>query len=221
MSKSSAISHESDEALGAVDWEKMVSKPKEEAAEAVRAFLGAHEGIEERIFIARMRVLRVVEKLSLWELDIDPEIGEPFRSLDRWMKVLYPRQWGYCRDAMRTDAATPEIPMEDKAEMSVANLKVLADSGLSTGIRKRKDVIAAAKTKSKEALIEFLNEKYDQHIEPVTVMPRQDIAEFEQAIEMAMVLQGCKTRAEAIKEVAVSYIQDHAVEWEHADKAAG
>ena len=196
------------------DWSGLATWPVEYVQLAVKQSLCVLEGSEETIFHARMRVLRVARQLELYKLDIDPEWGQPFTEMGPWIQRLWPKSWRYCKDAMKTEEPLKDVPMETLSQISGANLKVLADEGLSSGLRTAPDVIEAAKTLTKDKLIDWFNEEKGQNIQKPALMPKLDVDEFEAAIEMARVCDGCESRAESIKAIAISYIQDHAVEYE-------
>lgn len=201
------------EAVGRVDWEGMTSQPIEYAQLAVKQALARLNGAEESIFHHRMRVLRVARQMELFKLDRDPEVGQPFATMKRWIQVLWPESYRYCKDAWETEAALAAVPMETLAGITGANLKVLADEGLSTGLVTNVDVLKAATERTKDAFVEYLNSQHGQHIEPVRLMPRVDAGEFERAVEMVMFVEECN-RAEALCKIASLIIAEYAVAYE-------
>ena len=202
------------EAVGAIDWEGMAKQPIEYAALAVRQALSALEGSEEMVFHSRMRVLRVARELELWKLDLDPDVDQPFVSEKRWIQSLWPKSYRYAIEAWETEEALADLPMAELTEITGANLKVLKQ--VSPGVRKKKAVLTAAKGMTQETLIKHLAEKYDQHTEPVRLMPKPDSEEFEKAVEMVMAVEEC-TRAEALKKIADLIISEYAAAFEHKD----
>ncbi len=79
------------------------------------------------------------------------------------------------------------------------------------------EVVKAAKSMPEKAFIEKLNREHDQHLEaktPIVMATPDEIEEFEAAIAIATLVEGCTTRAEAIRAISISYIQDHPVEQE-------
>lgn len=208
-----AISHQ----LGlSVDWDAIKDSPLESAASALKSILGHLEGAEERIFAVRGRALVLVQERETWKLDNDPEVDRPFTSMDRWLKVTFPKSWRYCYDALWTAEELKELPFSEVSTIRRCNLKQL--ERISSGVRALPEVRQAAQTKTKSEFVAFVNEKFpEQHLEPdqPVIMPKGDADEFEAAIEMAMVCEECRTRAEAIKAIAVNYIQEHAAVYEH------
>ena len=204
------------EAVGAFDWDGLVSKPIQEAALAVKQALCALEGAEGTIFHSRMRILRIARTLKLWTLDIDPEVGQPFMTERRWIQALWPKSYRYCLDAWETEEALEEVPMTALAEITGANLKVLRE--VSSGVRKKPSVLKAAREMTKDQLIELVTTKHGQHIEPVRVMPKVDVAKFEHAVEMVMAVEECN-RAEALTKIAELIEQEYLVPYEHRQEA--
>jgi hypothetical protein len=202
------------------DYDQLSEYDPEIALLAVHQAVRALRGAEERVLHTRMRIIRAVRLLGLWKLDRDEEVGQPFASLDRWVKVTWGEGFRYAKEAWQTEEALADVPMEALAQITGANLKVLADKGLSSNLRTAPDVIEAAKCRTKDNFLEYLNNQHHQHIPKPTLMPKEDIDEFEAAIEMARVCEHCTSRAEAIKAVSVSYIQDHAVEFERLRETA-
>ena len=197
----------------------MTSRPIEEAALAVKQALSRLEGAEERIFHARMRVLRAARELKLWTLDLDPELGVPFVRMERWIRALWPQSFRYAKDALETEEALASVPMETLTQITGANLKVLADEGLSSNLRSNPAVLEAAKDRTKESFVEYLNGQHGQHIEPIRLMPKVDTARFDAALEMVMVVEDCN-RGEALVAIAGLVEQEYLVRYEHKREGA-
>jgi hypothetical protein len=213
MSTVGVISHN---ILRTPDFFALRLEPSRQCADALAGILVSLEGIEERVFAVRGMCLVLAEERELWREHIDPEVGMPFASQDRWVKWLAPRSWSYCYDAKRTIEALKDIAPGELVQVKRCNLEQLKQ--VSTGVRSLPAVIEAAKTLPEKQFVETMNRDHNQHLEvkhPVTMAPTGDVSEFESAIEMAMALEDCHSRADAIKAIAVSYIQDHAAEYEH------
>lgn len=205
------------EAVGAFDFDGLRSQPVEYAKLAVRQALDALEGAEESVFHSRMRVLRVARQLELWKLDLDPEVDQPFATMKRWIQSLWPKSYRYCVDAWETEEELKEIPMPDLAEITGANLKVLKE--VSSGVRAKKAVLKAAREMTSEQFKEHLSSKYDQHIEPIRVMPKVGAVKFEEAVEMVEAVEECD-RAQALEKIAELIIQEYSVQFEHKRESA-
>jgi hypothetical protein len=200
------------EAVGAFDWDGLTSQPIQVAALAVKQAMRALDGAEETVFHNRMRVLRVARQLELWKLDLDPDVGEPFVTMKRWIQSLWPKSYRYCVDAWETEEALAEVPMGDLTDITGANLKVLKE--VSSGVRAKKAVLKAAREMTQDQFKAHLSSKYDQHLEPIRVMPKADADEFEEAVEMVEVVEECN-RHEALVKIAQLIKQEYAVPYEH------
>jgi hypothetical protein len=205
------------ETIVAFDWDGLTSQPLEVAELAVKQALTRLEGSEETIFHSRMQVLRVARKMELWKLDLDPDVGEPFATEERWIKSLWPKSYRYAKDAWETEEALADLPMAELKEVTGANLKVLRQ--VSSGVRGKKAVLKAAREMTKDQLEEHLTSKYGQHIEPVRMMPKAGSEKFETAVEMVESVEECN-RAEAIEKIADLIIGEYAAQYEHQEHTA-
>lgn len=198
-----------------IDWAEVRELPSQDAASALQGLLRSLEGIEDNVFAVRGMACWIVEDRELYkELD-DPEVGQKFASFDRFLKVTCPKSWSYCRDAMRVVKELREIPFTELVRIRRCNLEHLKKT--SSGVRTLPAVIEAARTLPEKALVEKLNREHNQHLEvkqPMVMASADDVAEFESAIQMAMELEECQSRAEAIKAIAVDYLTGHRSEYE-------
>lgn len=198
------------------NWKELRSMAEETAATRLTAILSGCDRVEKRVYALRGMAMLLVEERQLFRWVIDEEVGDYFVSFDRWLKQTCPESWSYCRQALNAVKELREMPFEDLLSIKRANLEQL--KRVSSNVRLLPAVIEAAKTLPEKAFVEKLNRDHAQHLEvkqPVALAPAGDVAEFESAIEMAMLVEHCDTRADAIKAIAVSYIQDHATEFEH------
>jgi hypothetical protein len=88
----------------------------------------------------------------------------------------------------------------------------------SSSVRVLPEVIEAAKKLPEKELVAKLNTEHDQHLEtaaPVVMAPKEDVEEFETAVEMVTLIDDCHSRAEAIKAIGIRIIQECAAEYEH------
>ncbi len=189
------------------DWLSLRLLPPQPAAEALRGILTAWEGAEDKIFSIRGMAMLLIEERELWKYDEDPEVGQPFASFDRWLKVTLPKSWGYCRDALRTIKELREMPFDDLVAMKRANLEQL--KRISPQVRRLPEVVTAAKTLPEKAFVAKMNQDYNQHLEanqPVTMAPPSVSTIIDQAIEMAIALEGCKSRGEAEEAIHAYFV---------------
>ena len=203
--------------VGDFDWEGLTSQSLEVASLAVKQAMRAMDGAEESVFHNRMRVLRVARQLELWKLDIDLEVDQPFATMKRWIQSLWPKSYRYCVEAWETEEELKELPMEDLAEITGANLKVLKE--VSSGVRAKKSVLKAAREMTQDQFKAHLSSKEGQHIEPVRVMPKVDAEKFEHAVEMVMAVEECN-RAEALAKIAELIEQEYLAPYEHKRESA-
>jgi hypothetical protein len=165
-------------ALETPDWNGLMLAPAPEAADALKSILTHGENlleeaetrlttIRESIFNLRMCAFRIVSERELWKLDTDPEYGVPYKSMHRWMQVLYPGDEGlrYAIEANSTQKALPAATLEDLAQIPRCNAVTLASKFVSDGCRTDRSVIEAAKTASEKQFRETLNTEHNQHLE--------------------------------------------------------
>lgn len=204
----SAISH-----LRTPDWFAIRVMHPESAMTSLTSILTNLDPLEKQVFAMRGMAMLLVEERELYRWVIDEEVGDYFTSFDRWMKVTLPNSWGYCRDALRAVKELKDLPFEDLLQIKRCNLEQL--KRVSSGVRLLPEVVKAAKTMPEKAFVEKLNTDHDQHLEvkqPVVMATTDECEEFETAISIAIAVEGCTTRAEAIRAISINYIQDHAVE---------
>lgn len=213
----SAISHS---ALRAPDWFAIRVMSPESAIDSLTAILRSLDPIEKQVFAMRGMAMLLIEERELYRFVVDDEVGDYFQSFDRWMKVTLPNSWGYCRDALRAVKELKDLPFEDLLQIRRCNLEQL--KRVSTNVRLLPEVVKAAKSLPEKDFVQKLNAEHDQHLDvkkPIAMATSEDCEEFETAIAMAMVVEGCTSRAEAIKAISLNYIQEHAVEAERAETA--
>lgn len=209
--QSSAISHQS--ALRTPDWFAIRVMPPETAADAVQDILKSLDRIEEQAFAVRGEAMLIIEERNLFRFILDEEVGDYYQSFDKWLKDTLPRSWGYARDALRARKECKDIPFADFSQIKRCNIEQLKK--VSSGVRVLAEVVKAAKSLPEKAFVEKLNAEHSQHLEikqPVVMATTDECEEFETAISIAIAVEGCKTRAEAIRAISINYIQDHAVE---------
>ena len=213
--KSSVISHQP-LALEAPDWAVLREMVPETAAKHLRSILASLDATEKQLFAMRGMCAMLIEERELYRWVVDEEVGDYYTSFDRFLKQEFPNSWSYIRDALRTVKELKETPFEDLLQIRRCNLEQLKK--VSTSVRLLPEVVKAAKTLPEKEFINYANREFDQHLEakaPIVMAPEGDVQEFEQAIAMAMACEECKTRAEAIRAISISYIQDHEAAYDH------
>ena len=195
------------------DWSSLRSADPEWASVQLTKILSSLEGSEKTLFAVRGMCALLIEERELYRFVIDQEIGDYYVSFDRFLKCEYPASWSYIRDALRAVKELREVPFADLLEIRRCNLEQLKK--VSSGVRLLPEVVKAAKSMPQKQFVEKLNREHSQHLEvkqPMVMAPGEDCEERETAIALAIAVEGCTTRAEALKAIYISYIQDHQVE---------
>lgn len=217
MKQTSVISH-----LASLtpDWSEIRSMEPKPAADRLAGMLKSLDGNEKTVFAWRGMCALLIEERELYKEIIDPEVGQPYASLDRFLKVSYPNSWSYVRDALRAVKELKDMPFEELLCIRRSNIEQLKK--VSSSVRVLPEVIAAAKVMPEKAFVEKMNVDFNQALEtksPVVMAPKGDVNEFEAAIDMAIVCEGCQSRVEAMKAIGVFYAIEHYVEYEHKKEA--
>jgi hypothetical protein len=189
------------------NWLALRIMAPEPAAEALAQILTAWDRIEEMAFAVRGEAMLLIEERELYHWIVDEEVGDYYQSFDKWLKDTLPRSWGYCRDALRARKACRAIPFTDFAQMKRCNIEQLKQS--SESVRILPEVVQAAKSLPEKQFVAKLNQEHNQHLEakqPVIMAAPSVSGILEQAIEMAMALEGCKSREEALEGIAAYFV---------------
>lgn len=196
------------------DWARLRSDVPKVSVSRLTALLESLDGAEKQVFALRGMAALIVEERELYKYVLDEEAGDNFRSFDKWLKFVCPQSWGYVREALRAVRELKDVPFEDLLEMSRANIKQLEK--VSGGVRALPEVVEAAKTLPEAAFIAQVNADHQQHLErkrPVILAPEGDADEFDRAVKVAMLIEGCG-RSEALKAIGIEYLQNHQAEIE-------
>lgn len=196
------------------DWSKLRSDVPKVSISRITALLESLDGAEKQVFALRGMAALIVEERELYKYMLDEEAGDNFRSFDKWLKFVCPQSWGYVREALRAVRELKDVPFEDLLEMSRANIKQLEK--VSGGVRALPEVVEAAKTLPEAQFIAQVNADHEQHLErkrPVILAPEGDADEFDRAVKVAMLIEGCG-RSEALKAIGVEYLDAHRAEIE-------
>ena len=213
MTKVTSVISHPENPLQVPDWTGMRSMDPEAAANALTGILARLEGTEKTVFAWRGMAALLIEERELHRFILDNEVGDYYQSFDRFLKCEYPASWSYIRDALRAVKELREVPFSDLLEIKRCNLEQLKK--VSSGVRLLPEVVRAAKSMPQKQFVEKMNREHSQHLEvnkPMVMAPEEDCEERETAIALAIAVEGCTTRAEALKAIYISYIQDHPVE---------
>lgn len=178
--------------------------PDWEAADVLDHRLRVLEVQYKRGFIERGIVLLEMQQRELWKHVRDQD-GNPYTSFERWVVGSAPYSRRDCFAALAAVKQLQDVPREQLAEVPRCNIEVLKQ--LSPAVRAEPEVMERARSLSEREFRASIGVTHpEQCIEPKSLM--------EQAIEMAMGLEGCGRRA-AEDVVAECYIAEHAVDYEH------
>jgi hypothetical protein len=210
--KTSAILHQED----VPNWAALRTEVPEVAAKRLQGILARLDASEKQIFALRGMAALLIEERQLYRFVVDEEAGDYFQSFDKFLKDVCPNSWSYVRDALRAVKELKDVPFEDLLQMKRCNIQQLKQT--SSSVRVLPEVIEAAKKLPEKELVAKLNTEHDQHLEtaaPVVMAPKEDVEEFETAVEMVTLIDDCHSRAEAIKAIGIRIIQECAAEYEH------
>ena len=201
--------------LPSPDWAFIGKLNDAPAATMLEACIRDLDGIEKQVFAVRGRALLMMEERQLWKLLTDPATGTPWRSLDAWLASAAPHSRSDCYAALRAVRELQDVPFETLTQMPRCNVEQLRK--VSSGVRARPEVQAAARELPEKDFVEKLNREHGQHLESrklVLMPPAGEAEELEQAIEMAMLVEECSTRTEAVRCLAISYIAANSLAYE-------
>jgi hypothetical protein len=204
--------------LDALSIMRLRSLSDQEAADALDSRLRALERAYKRSFVERGLILLEMEERVLWGKLTDSETGEAYTSFERWIVSAATHSRSDCFAALKAVKELRDIPTDQLLDMPRCNVSLL--QSLSGAVRKRPEVVKAAQTKSAKEFVRHIEEKFpEQHIESIrsVPMPKGDAEELEQAIGMAMKIEGVTTRSDALRCLAINYIQDHQVEYDQLE----
>jgi hypothetical protein len=208
------------------DWASLMVSPPHEAADALKSILSQGTAlleeaetrlttIRERIFNIRMCAFRIVSERELWKLDTDPEYEIPYKSMYRWMQVLFPSDDGlrYAMEANSTQKALPAATVADLSEMKRCNAVPLASKFVSDTCRQDRAVIEAAKTATEKQFREKLNVDHGQHLESTETLKftysKGDAEMVKLALGMVGKLIGIDDLSGELLALAIDYIAEN------------
>ena len=162
----SALSHQ----IPSPDFDAIRLMIPEAAGKFVVDILRTVESVDERIesltrqvYALRGAAMLIAQQKDIYRFYIDDEWGEPFRSLDRFNKAMFPKSWRYNAEALATIQKLPDVPMEKLAATPRCNIMTLTQ--VSSNIRALPDVLEAAQTLSEDAFIAKLSKDNGQHLD--------------------------------------------------------
>ena len=165
-----AISH-----LATPDFDAIRAMTAEEASNPVIDILRTMEAADERIesltrqvYALRGAAMKIAQDKQIFKFFIDEEVGQPFRSLDRWNKATFPKSHRYNQEALATLLKLPDVPMEALVNMPRCNIMALTQT--SSNVRTLPAVLEAGQTQSENEFLDTLTRDHHQALErPVTL----------------------------------------------------
>jgi hypothetical protein len=163
---------------------------------------------------------------KLWTKLADPATGVVYTSFDGWLKLAAPvsQSTGYAAmtalkklNGVVSTADLLQMPRGNVMTVSKLSKKTRASTVTVNG--HAVPIVEAAKSLTEGQLLDRLDAEYpNEHLEPakkVIARPtRSQRSVIDQAIEIAMALEECRTREEALEAIAVAYIQDNLVRYD-------
>lgn len=205
---------------------RMRALPNQEAADALDGRLRVLERGYRRSFVERGLILVEMEERQLWKLLRDSETNQPYSSLEDWICTVATYSRSDCMAAKEAVKKLKDVPTDqllDVPRCNIGSLLMLSAKDRAKGAVKVGDkavsVIEAAQSLPEKAFTKAVSERfpdlYIQARKTIHLEPQKTEAEdIEEAIKIAMVVEGCSTRTEALRAISISYIQDNLVEYE-------
>jgi hypothetical protein len=211
----SAILHQ----IQTPDFDAIRAMEPEQASRPVVDILRTMEAADEHIesltrqtFALRGAAMKIAQDMQIFKFFIDEEVGRPFRSLDRWNKVMFPKSFRYNQEALATITKLPDVPIEQLVSMPRCNMLTLTHA--STGVRALPEVIDAAQTLSEDEFADKLTKDHGQHLERRVTLkftyPQGDAETVKQALGMVGKLIDVEDMSGQLLALAIDYIQEHA-----------
>jgi hypothetical protein len=140
---------------------------KEEAARTLDTRMRTLEDQWKRSFIERGLILLEFEKRNLWKLINDRGTGQPYSSLDKWIKKCAPASFSDCYAALRAVKELREMRVEDlilTPRCNIEQLKLMAPKDRTSEIEiedgKRISVISAAQIMKQKEFAAAISKRF-------------------------------------------------------------
>jgi hypothetical protein len=210
----SAILHQ----LPAPNFDAIRAMTSEQAAKPVLDILRTVEAADERIesmtrqvYALRGAAMKIAEEKKIYQFFEDEEVGKPFRSLDRFNKVMFPKSWRYNQEALATVNKLPDVPMEKLVDVPRCNILTLTK--VSSSVRSLPDVLEAAQTLSEEQFAAKLTKEHGQALEGRRTLrltySASEYAEVDQFLSWIGKKLDIEDRAGQLLAYAIDFNQEH------------
>lgn len=139
----------------------------EEAAQTLDTRMRALEEQWRRSFIERGLVLLEFEERKLWRLVTDQDTGQPYPSLDKWIKKAAPASFSDCYQALKAVKELRDLPIEElilTPRCNIEQLKLMSPKDRAGEIEmedgKRISVITAAQTMKLKDFVATISNRF-------------------------------------------------------------
>jgi len=146
---------------------KITGMRDEEAAQTLDDSMRRLEVEWKKTFIHRGLILLEFEKRELWRFVRDQKTGEPFPSMDKWIKRAAPMSFSDCYAALRILKQLQDMPIDALSAMPRCNIEVLRSlsvnertAELDTTDGNRISVVAAAQSMRKKEFEAAISRKF-------------------------------------------------------------
>lgn len=194
--------------------------PDADAAAVFDARLRELERQYKRSFVERGFILLEVQERELWRHIVNPETGEAYSSFERWVVGAAPQSRSDCFAAMKAVRELRDVPAQELLQVPRCNVKVLQH--LSPALRRKPEVIDAAKKKSERDFVAQIEKEHpEQHIEskrPMNLKPERTARQtIDRGIEVAMWAYGVSTREDALECALLYFLQGDCEKEEYSE----
>lgn len=150
----------------------------------------------------------MVEERELWKYLCDKQ-GQPYRGIDHWMSSAAPVGRATAYDAKGSIKALKGVPLEQLAQVSRANIKVLRL--LPVKGQSDPEILSAAKTQEEKQFRKTARTRFpDSHIEAIEPMKLKPEAsqrqKIDEAIAAAMLIYELPNRESALECIAAWFM---------------
>jgi hypothetical protein len=139
----------------------------DEAANALDTRMCALEDQWKRSFVERGLILLEFEERRLWMYVKDRDTGQPYTSLDRWLKKTAPASWRDCYASLRAVKELRDMRVEDlilTPRCNIEQLRLMSPkdraSEIETEDGKRVSVISAAQTMKLKEFVAAIRQRF-------------------------------------------------------------
>jgi hypothetical protein len=185
--------------------------PDQEAAQLLHGELQKLDGILKTSFVRLGLIVREFHERMLWRHVQSLHTSQCFQSFGAWISETAPYSRRHCYAALGiVSELAKDIPQEDLLGINETNARLLQACSSSV----RKELVTSAKSLSSDEFVAHVEQAFPgQHLEArrtLTLVPTGSARlVIEEAIALAMRLEGLKSRTEALECICEDYAQAH------------